>query len=286
MPLAITFASNKTKVVGFDIDESKLKILKEGKSYIKQIDNGKIKSLFLNKFECTSDFKKISKMDAIIICVPTPLNSHREPDLSYIRSTINSILPYLRKGQLISLESTTYPGTTDDEIVSVIENNGFKVGKDFYVVYSPEREDPGNVNFSTSSIPKIIGGTTKKCLKYGLQIYSKAIKKMVPVESTKEAEMAKLLENIYRAVNIGMVNEMKVICDKMGIDIYNVIDAAATKPFGFTPYYPGPGLGGHCIPVDPFYLSWKAKEFGISSRFIELAGEVNASMPDFVIGKY
>jgi UDP-N-acetyl-D-glucosamine dehydrogenase len=217
--------------------------------------------------------------------VPTPLNLHREPDLSFVISTVESLVPYIRAGQVMSLESTTYPGTTDEELLPRIEKAGFRVGNDFFLVYSPEREDPGNTQFSTRTIPKICGGTTPDCQSVGLALYESVIDRVVPVSSTRAAEMTKLLENIHRAVNIGLVNEMKIVADRMGIDIHEVIRAAATKPFGFVAYYPGPGLGGHCIPIDPFYLTWKAREYGVNTRFIELAGEVNSNMPDYVISK-
>ena len=224
-------------------------------------------------------------MDVIIICVPTPLSEDREPDLSYVKSTLQSMLPYIKNGQAVSLESTTYPGTTEEELVVPFQERGFLVGEDIFVLYSPEREDPGNKDYSTATIPKIVSGQTQHCLEIAENLYGAVVEKVVPVSSTKAAEMTKLLENIYRAVNIGLVNEMKMVADKMGIDIFEVIAAAATKPFGFTPYYPGPGLGGHCIPIDPFYLTWKAKQAGIDTRFIELAGEINTSMPEWVIDK-
>jgi UDP-N-acetyl-D-glucosamine dehydrogenase len=236
-------------------------------------------------FEATTDFKRVSEADALILCVPTPLNKYREPDLSFVLDTTDSLLPYLRAGQVVSLESTTYPGTTEEELLPRVESSGLKVGKDIFLVFSPEREDPGNLNFTTRTIPKVCGGHTSDCLEVGLSLYGQVIDKVVPVSSTRAAELTKLLENIHRAVNIGLVNEMKIVADKMGIDIHEVIRAAATKPFGFVPYYPGPGLGGHCIPIDPFYLTWKAREYGVHTRFIELAGEVNSSMPDYVIAK-
>ena len=221
----------------------------------------------------------------VVICVPTPLNKHREPDLSYVTSTLKTIRPALRSGQLLSLESTTWPGTTEEVMVPLIEEAEFVVGEDLFVVFSPEREDPGNLSFVTHNIPKVIGGVTEKCLRVGEAFYILSIEKIVPVSSPRVAEMTKLLENIYRSVNIGLVNEMKIVADRMGIDIFEVVDAAATKPFGFTPYYPGPGWGGHCIPIDPFYLTWKAREYGLHTRFIELSGEINKAMPDFVVGK-
>jgi len=285
LPLAQRFIASGFKVVGFDIDQSKVGMLTKGETYIQHIPSNIIKEMLKEGFCATSNFAQIKEIDAIIICVPTPLNKYREPDLSYVISTIDAILPYLQKGQLLSLESTTYPGTTDEEVVTRIEKAGFKVGHDYFVVYSPEREDPGNKDFEGKSIPKIIGGYTDKCLELGLAVYNKAISRMIPVSSTRAAEMTKLLENIHRSVNIGLANEMKIVADKMGLDIYEIISAAASKPFGFTPYYPGPGVGGHCIPIDPFYLTWKAREFGIRTRFIELAGEINNSMPQYFVNQ-
>ena len=273
------------KVLGIDIDNLKVKTLNKGESYIKQISSNLIKQSIVKGFEATNDFSRASEVDALILCVPTPLNKHREPDLSFIISTINKVIPYIKKGQVISLESTTYPGTTEEELLPRIESTGLEVGKDFYLVYSPEREDPGNVKFTTKTIPKVVGGYTDNCLNVGKALYKSIINQVVPVSSLKIAEMTKLLENIHRSVNIGLVNEMKIVADRMGIDIYEVIAAASTKPFGFTAYYPGPGLGGHCIPIDPFYLTWKAKEYGVNTRFIELAGEVNTTMPYWVLGK-
>ena len=284
-PLALCFAERGQDVLGFDIDEHIVQLLNSGKSHIEHISDERLSEARADCFEATTDFGRISEVDCIIICVPTPLNRNREPDMSYIRATMRQIGPALKRGQLISLESTTFPGTIDDEIIPVIEKFGFTAGEDLFVVYSPEREDPGNTKFSTRNIPKLIGGVTPSCTKVGLAAYAGAIDTLVPVTSTKVAELAKLLENIQRSVNIGLVNEMKVIADRMGIDIHEVVDAAATKPFGFTPYYPGPGLGGHCIPIDPFYLTWKAREFGVTTRFIELAGEINQNMPKWVFGK-
>jgi len=285
LPLILRYAEIGFNVIGIDIDQNKIDALMQGKSYIDHISSERIQSAIESGFETSTDFSRVSELDALIICVPTPLNNHHEPDLSFVTDTTEMITPYLRKGQVISLESTTYPGTTEEEILPRIESNGYKVGKDIFLVYSPEREDPGNLNFVTHTIPKLVGGHTPACLEVGVALYSLAIEKIVPVSSTKVAEMAKLLENIHRAVNIGLVNEMKIVADRMGIDIYEVIEAAATKPFGFVPYYPGPGLGGHCIPIDPFYLTWKAREYDIRTRFIELAGEVNESMPIWVISK-
>ena len=285
LPLALRFSQIGYKVIGFDIDSNKVSSINKGKSFIKHILDSDVKGAIENGFNASSDLKATSKCDALIICVPTPLNKYREPDLSYVIKTVESFVPFLRQGQIISLESTTYPGTTEEELVPRIESAGHKIGKDVFLVYSPEREDPGNIDFSTNTIPKLLGGVTKNCSKVGLSLYEQAIDNIVQVSDTKTAEMTKLLENIHRAVNIGLVNEMKIVADRMGIDIFEVIDAAATKPFGFTAFYPGPGLGGHCIPIDPFYLTWKAKEFGLHTRFIELAGEINNSMPSYVLEK-
>ncbi len=286
LPLMLRFCEENINVIGFDIDQSKADILNKGGSYIEHIAASKIKSVISDKlFRATTDFSEISKVDAIIICVPTPLNKYREPDLSFVLATMKSIVPYIREDQVVSLESTTYPGTTEEELLPMIESRGFKVGENFYLIYSPEREDPGRKDFSTKTIPKVCGGVTPKCLEVGKSLYELVIDKVVPVSSCKAAEMTKLLENIHRAVNIGLVNEMKIVADKMGIDIFEVIDAAASKPFGFVPYFPGPGLGGHCIPIDPFYLTWKAREYGVSTRFIELAGEINSKMPSYVVNK-
>lgn len=285
LPLALRFSEEKFRVIGFDTDKSKVEMINSGKSYIRHISSERISEANLNKLEASTDFSKTRFVDVLIFCVPTPLNEHREPDLRFIRETMSSCVPYLKKGQMIALESTTYPGTTDEVLVSAVEKLGFKVGSDFFIVYSPEREDPGRMEYSTKSIPKVCAGYTENCLHLGLKLYNQVIDKVVPVSSTKAAELTKLLENIHRAVNIGLVNEMKVVADKMGINIHEVIRAAATKPFGFVPYYPGPGLGGHCIPIDPFYLTWKAREYGVHTKFIELAGEVNRYMPDYVISK-
>ena len=285
IPLALRYAEAGYKVLGLDIDPEKIEKISSGKTYIKHIPDEDIKSAVDSGFEATVDFTRAAEADSLILCVPTPLNLHREPDLSYVLDTMDSLLPYLRQGQVVSLESTTYPGTTDEELKPRIEGTGLSVGSDIFLVYSPEREDPGNPNFKTQTIPKVCGGDTEACQEVGVALYNHVIDKVVSVSSTKAAEMTKLLENIHRAVNIGLVNEMKIVADKMGIDIYEVIDAAATKPFGFVPYYPGPGLGGHCIPIDPFYLTWKAREYGVNTRFIELAGEVNSSMPEYVLNK-
>ena len=285
LPLAIRFVDAGFSVIGFDIDEVKITAIESGKSYFKHIDDLKIASAITSGLSVTTDFAKVSQSDALIICVPTPLTKSREPDLSFVTSTVELMLPYIRAGQIVSLESTTYPGTTEEELLPRLESKGFTVGDDIFLVYSPEREDPGNQNFETKTIPKICGGHTGSCRDVGEALYAAAIDHVVMVSSTKVAELTKLLENIHRAVNIGLVNEMKIVADRMGIDIHEVISAAATKPFGFTAYYPGPGLGGHCIPIDPFYLTWKAREYGLNTRFIELAGEVNTAMPEWVISK-
>jgi UDP-N-acetyl-D-glucosamine dehydrogenase len=285
IPLALRFAGIGFKVVGFDIDTQRVDALNDGKSPIAHVPSEEIADMVAGGFRALSDFSKIADVDAIVICVPTPLSKHREPDLSFIVSTMDTIAAHLRENQLLSLESTTYPGTTDEVLRPYIEKRGFEIGEDYFLVYSPEREDPGNPNFSTQTIPKIVGGATAACREAGHALYRHAIDKVVLVSSTQVAELTKLLENIHRAVNIGLVNEMKTIADKMNIDIFEVIDAAATKPFGFTPYYPGPGLGGHCIPIDPFYLTWKAREYGLNTHFIELAGSINRDMPRWVVGK-
>ncbi len=286
LPLLLRFVEVGYKVLGIDIDEEKVASLNQGRSYIKHIPSEKIaQAVQTGGFRATADFSQSAQADALILCVPTPLNKYREPDLSFVLNTTDSLVPYLRKGQVVSLESTTYPGTTDEELKPRIESRGLRVGEDIFLVFSPEREDPGNPDFETRTIPKVCGGDTPQCLEVGVSLYRQVIDQVVPVSSTRTAEMTKLLENIHRAVNIGLVNEMKIVADKMGIDIHEVIRAAATKPFGFVPYYPGPGLGGHCIPIDPFYLTWKAREYGLNTRFIELAGEINRAMPEWVISK-
>lgn len=297
LPLVIRFWEEGFKVIGFDIDPKKIDTLNDGKSYIKHIKESNITKMTNDDFLATTEFKKISDVDVIIICVPTPLGVHNEPDLSYINGTLNNIKPHLKENQLLILESTTYPGTTEEILIPFIESNQnpkskiqntkslFTIGKNYFVGYSPEREDPGNKNFATKTIPKVVSGATANCLNLTKILYNEIVDQTVPVSSPKVAEMTKIMENIHRAVNIGLVNELKMVTDKMDIDIYEVISAAATKPFGFTPFYPGPGLGGHCIPIDPFYLTWKAKEVGINTRFIELAGEINTSMPSYVVQK-
>jgi UDP-N-acetyl-D-glucosamine dehydrogenase len=285
LPLALRFSEVGFRVLGIDIDAKKVEALNAGRSYIEHIKAASVAAARKKSFEATADFARARDADALIICVPTPLNRHREPDLSFVIGTTEALVPHLRRGQIVSLESTTYPGTTEEELKPRIEGAGLRVGADVFLVFSPEREDPGNDKFDTRRIPKVCGGSTPGCLEVGTALYSGAIDTVVPVSSTRAAEMTKLLENIHRAVNIGLVNEMKIVADRMGIDIHEVIRAAATKPFGFVPYWPGPGLGGHCIPIDPFYLSWKAREYGVHTRFIELAGEINAGMPHWVIGK-
>ena len=284
LPLARAFCSKNIRTVGFDIDEQKIDKLNSGKSYIKHIPDSDIRAMGKAAlFEATSDFSEIAKMDAIIICVPTPLSKHRQPDLGPVLSTGASIAPHLQKGQLVVLESSTYPGTTDEELTAVLESSGLKKDKDFFLAYSPEREDPGNVNYETSTIPKIVGADTQMSRDMALALYEGVISALVPVASSRTAEAIKLTENIFRSVNVALVNELKVIFDAMDIDIWDVIDGASTKPFGYMPFYPGPGLGGHCIPIDPFYLSHKAREFDLNARFIELAGEINTFMPQYVV---
>jgi UDP-N-acetyl-D-glucosamine dehydrogenase len=286
LPLVLAYAAKGHRAIGFDIDPSKIDSIHAGRSYIRHIPSEPIKTgRDQGKLDATTDFSRVSECDAVILCVPTPLDAHFEPDLSYVTNTLDSVVPHLKPGQILSLESTTYPGTTAEEVVTRVEKAGFTVGTDIFVVYSPEREDPGNPHFTATNIPKVVGGDTPACREAGIALYEAAFDQIVPVSSTRIAEMTKLLENIYRAVNIGLVNELKIAADKMDIDLWEVIRAASTKPFGFTPFYPGPGLGGHCIPIDPFYLTWKAREFGVHTRFIELAGEINRSMPDFVVGK-
>lgn len=328
LPLALEFANKEFNVIGFDIDEKKIPILNSGESYIKHINSGRIKkAVDSKKFEATSDFSRLTSCDAIIICVPTPLDEHREPDLTFIENSGKIVAQYLRKGQLVVLESSTYPGTTEEILLPMFEQVGsllsvvggglsevgsrksekqqttnykpqtnnkqqttnhelqtsFVVGKDFYLAFSPEREDPNNPDFNTATIPKVIGGVTPECLKVTKALYDHVIVKTVPVSSPKTAEATKLLENIYRSVNIALVNELKMVFDRMGIDVWEVIEAAKTKPFGFHAFYPGPGLGGHCIPIDPFYLTWKAREYDINTKFIELAGDINTYMPYYVV---
>jgi UDP-N-acetyl-D-glucosamine dehydrogenase len=286
LPLSLTYAEVGYRVLGLDIDRAKADAINQGESYIQHIDGERVaQHRHQQRLEATTDYSRAAEADALILCVPTPLNQYREPDLSFIRDTMAALLPYLRSGQVLSLESTTYPGTTEEELRPLIEQRGLTVGEDVFLVYSPEREDPGNAHFNTATIPKVLGGSTAACGEVGVALYEQAIAEVVVVSSTRAAEMTKLLENIHRAVNIGLMNELKPLADRMGIDLYEVIRAAATKPFGFAPFYPGPGLGGHCIPIDPFYLTWKAREFGMHTRFIELAGEINSAMPAYVVEK-
>mgnify|MGYP001482320406 CR=1 FL=1 len=284
LPLAINYAKKGFKIIGLDSDENKILQLNNRSSYINHISNQLIRETFKDsKAIFSTNFELIENCDAVIICVPTPLTKYRSPDLTFINSALNKIKPFLTSEKILSLESTTYPGTTEELILPFVKKLGFNVGEDFFIVYSPEREDPGNKSFSTSNIPKVLGGITKNCAEVGKELYSAVIEEIIIVTDTKTAEMTKLLENIHRSVNIGLVNELKPLANEMSIDIFEVIRAAATKPFGFVPYYPGPGLGGHCIPIDPFYLSWKAKEFGMNTKFIELAGEINSGMHQYVI---
>ncbi len=295
LPLALRFAEAGHKVTGFDTDPEKVRMLNAGKSYIEHIPQTKIQQ-FVNSrhFQAVTDFSKLKEADAIIICVPTPLNEYREPDLSYVENTAKSIQPNLVKGQLVVLESTTYPGTTEELVLPILEKSGLRCPisagpenengpLDFFLAFSPEREDPGNKQFGLAQIPKVVGGVNPPSGRAATALYGQVVARVVPVSSTRAAEMAKLLENIFRCVNIALVNELKLLCLRMGVDVWEVIDAASTKPFGFMPFYPGPGLGGHCIPVDPFYLSWKARQYDFSTRFIELAGEINTSMPYHVV---
>ncbi|HYO67303.1 MAG TPA: nucleotide sugar dehydrogenase, partial [Archangium sp.] len=284
LPLGMAFAEAGFPVTGLEVDSRKVEKIDKGESYIKHIPSAPLAELTSKgKLKATTDFAKAREMDCIIICVPTPLTASREPDMSYIIKTGEALAPHVRPGQLFILESTTYPGTTDEVLKPLLEKNGLKAGVDFHLAFSPEREDPGNKNFNTKTIPKIVGGHTPGCLEVAQALYSSALKETVAVSSTRVAELAKLLENIYRCVNIAMVNEMKMLCDRMNIDVWEVINAAATKPFGFQAFYPGPGLGGHCIPIDPFYLTWKAREYEFHTKFIELAGEVNTQMPYYVV---
>jgi UDP-N-acetyl-D-glucosamine dehydrogenase len=285
LPLSLQFARTGARVIGLDIDNAKVNALNAGESYIHHIPSSAvIEQLKADRLEASTDFSRIKEVQAVIICVPTPLNRNREPDISYILSTGERLAPHLQRGQLIVLESTTYPGTTDENLRAILEQgSNLKAGTDFHLAFSPEREDPGNPQSKVAEIPKVVGGLTPACLEKAKALYGRAIKTVVPVSSCRAAEATKLLENIFRSVNIALVNELKIVYGAMGIDIWEVIDAARTKPFGFMPFYPGPGLGGHCIPIDPFYLTWKAREYGQSTRFIELAGEVNTAMPQWVV---
>lgn len=287
LPLLYTFHQAGAVVCGFDVDDSKIEAIESGRSYIKHFEDTQIKQLAASdSCTVTSDFSQLTKVHSILICVPTPLDHHREPDMTYVVNTAETIGAYLQQDQLVVLESTTYPGTTDELLTEILERkSGLKEGQDFFVAYSPEREDPGNPDFNTKSIPKVVGASSEQGRELAVQLYEMALDHVVPVSSAKVAESAKLLENIFRSVNIALVNEMKLVMDAMDIDIHEVIDAAATKPFGFMKFTPGPGLGGHCIPIDPFYLTWKAREYGLNTRFIELAGEVNNAMPEYVVNK-
>jgi len=286
LPLLLLFREAGFPVIGFDVDKAKSDKLSRGESYIRHIDAERVKKAFAGGgAHATSDFSRLEQCDAIIICVPTPLGAHREPDLNYVRMTAETIAIHLRPGQLIVLESTTYPGTTREELLPRFEAKGLKCGADYFLAFSPEREDPGNETFRTKNIPKVVGGMDDPSLQLAVALYGSVIDQVVPVSSLEVAESSKLLENIFRAVNIALVNELKVVFDRMGINVWEVIEAAKTKPFGYMPFYPGPGLGGHCIPLDPFYLTWKAAEYGTWARFIELAGEINTSMPRYVIDR-
>jgi UDP-N-acetyl-D-glucosamine dehydrogenase len=286
LPLVLRFCEEGFHVLGFDVDSKKVTQLRRGRSYLKSISSSRI-SLFVRNglLDVTDDFSRLAKPDCIIICVPTPLTEKMEPDLRYIEKTTGTIRDHLRQGQLIVLESTSYPGTTEELILSELESTGMKVGKEFFLAYSPEREDPGSRRFTTSQIPKVVSGVTPSCQRVVATLYGQVIQKVVPVSTPRAAELTKLLENIYRSVNIALVNELKMLADRMGIDIWEVIEAASTKPFGFSPFYPGPGMGGHCIPIDPFYLSWKAREYDFTTKFIQLAGEINVSIPYYVVSK-
>lgn len=286
LPLAVEFGKTGFNVTCFDIDRRKVRMLKEGKSYIKQIHSEQIETLVdKHNLVPTTDFSGLKELDCIILCVPTPLNTNREPDLTFLVNTTKNVAKYLQKGQLVVVESTTYPGTTDENVREVLEDTGLKAGQDFFLAFSPERIDPNNQDFPMAIVPKVVGGYTKQCLRIATALYGVVFSETVPVSSTKVAEATKLLENIYRAVNIALVNELKMLFDRMEIDIWEVIEAAKTKPFGFQAFYPGPGLGGHCIPIDPFYLTWKAREYDFETKFIELAGEINTHMPYYVVQK-
>jgi UDP-N-acetyl-D-glucosamine dehydrogenase len=288
LPLALTFGEKGFAVIGFDIDKRKIEAIEKGESYIKHIAGERIARATKSEkpFTATTDFRQAAKADALILCVPTPLNANREPDMTYIENTARAIGPYLRSGQLVVLESSTYPGTTEEVVKPILEKlSGLRAGIDFFLAFSPEREDPGNPHFNTATIPKVVGGHTMQCTEMACALYASAITRVVPVKGTREAELTKLLENIFRCVNIALVNEMKLLCERMNIDLWEVIEAAKTKPFGFMPFYPGPGLGGHCIPIDPYYLTWKAREFEFNTRFIELAGEINWQMPHHVVDR-
>ena len=287
LPLALQFCRQGNHLLGLEIDGEKVAAINAGRSYIKHISSGEVaEARQAGRLEATTDFARVKDLDAVIICVPTPLTRQREPDIRYILSTGEHLGPHLRKRQLVSLESTTYPGTTDEDLRPVLERlSGLKAGRDFHLAFSPEREDPGNPRYKTADIPKVVGGLTAACGQAAQELYARAGLKVIPVSSCRVAEATKLLENIFRCVNIALVNEMKMVLSRMGVDVWEVIAAAKTKPFGFMPFYPGPGLGGHCIPIDPFYLTWKAREYGVATRFIELAGEINSDMPRYVVAR-
>lgn len=286
LPLVKAFLKKGFAVIGFDIDRRKVEMLNRGTSYIKHITGAELRPfLSAKRFAATTDFACLADADAVLICVPTPLDDHRNPDLSFVLRTTETIARHLRKGQLVVLESTTYPGTTDEEMLPILERSGLKAGQDFFLAFSPERENPGDPVYTAENTPKVVGGLTKNCQTLADTLYSQVVVKTVPVSSTRVAESTKLLENIFRSVNIALVNELKMIFDRMGIDVWEVIKAASSKPFGFMPFYPGPGLGGHCIPIDPFYLTWKAREVDYATKFIELAGEINTAMPYYVVNK-
>jgi UDP-N-acetyl-D-glucosamine dehydrogenase len=286
LPLALTFREQGFPTLGVDIDPSKIDSIGQGRTYIKTITSERIQEANTSqKFEYTTDFAKLAVADAVIICVPTPLNANREPDMTFIENSARAVAKSLRPGQLVVLESSTYPGTTNEIVRPILEATGLRAGVDFFLAFSPEREDPGNPKFETRTIPKIVGGYTPQCLAHAKKLYESALERVVPVSSMEVAELAKLQENIFRCVNIALVNELKQLCHRMNIDVFEVIDAAATKPFGFMPFYPGPGLGGHCIPIDPYYLTWKAREYEFSTRFIELAGDINSNMPYYVVSR-
>ncbi|HYR51608.1 MAG TPA: nucleotide sugar dehydrogenase [Candidatus Dormibacteraeota bacterium] len=286
LPLAVEFAKAGFRVTGFEINEKRVAELNRGRSYIQDVRTSEVRDLVrAGKLRATMNFEELRRMDAVDICVPTPLRKTKDPDVSFILAAVREIAPRLRRGQLIVLESTTYPGTTDELVLPLLQRDSWKIGRDFYLAFSPERVDPGNATYQTHNIPKVVGGVTPACSRAAAALYSTVVERVVPVSSTRVAEMVKLLENTFRSVNIGLVNEIALMCDKLKVDVWEVIEAAATKPFGFMPFYPGPGLGGHCIPVDPFYLSWKARQSGFEARFIELAGQVNGSMPYHVVSR-
>jgi len=286
LPLVRAFADESLRVLGFDTDPGKVKALNSGRSIIKHIPDSHIRKIVdEGRFEATCDMSRMKRTDAIVVCVPTPLTENREPDMQYVIGSAQTIARYLQRGRLVVLESTTYPGTTREVVAPILELTGLRAGTDFHLAYSPEREDPGNKQFNTRTIPKVVGGLTSRCREMACRLYETIIVKTVPVSSLEAAEAAKILENVYRCINIAMVNELKMVFDRMGIDVWEVVAAASTKPFGFSAFYPGPGLGGHCIPIDPFYLTWKARQYGIATRFIELAGEINTNMPRYVVAK-